>query len=171
MRLVGIELYRYLLDRALAVARSERPPDPWSPSLALGIDAYVPEVHMPEEALRVDLHARLGHLLRAGDAAGLEALEDEIEDRFGELPEPLRNLFALARLAVRCKRLGIARLEAGPVAAAATLRMPPASAPPALELKGERLLLRRESTTAAERLAAAEALMAALEPVRRRRAA
>ena len=171
LRLVGIELYRHLLDRALATARGETPPEAWSPALALGIDAFVPESHVPEVVLRVDLHARLGRLLRSGDVAGVEALEDELEDRFGEAPAPLRNLLALARLSARCRQLGVVRLEVGPAAAAATLRQAPEKAPPPLEHKGDRLLLRQESATDAERLAAAEALLAALRPGRRRRAA
>jgi transcription-repair coupling factor (superfamily II helicase) len=174
LRLVGLELYRHLLDRALAAARGEPPPEHWSPQLSIGVDAHVPEEHVPEEALRVDLHARLGRLLRAGDAAGVEALEDELEDRFGPAPEPLHNLFALARLSVRCRRLGVARLEVGPAAAAATPRgAPPAEAPPPpLALRNGRLLLRREGADGAEaRLAAAEALLDALAPARRRRRA
>jgi transcription-repair coupling factor (superfamily II helicase) len=165
MRLVGVELYRHLLDRALAVARGEAPPEAWSPALAIGVDAYVPEGHVPEEALQVDLHARLGQALRAGDAAAVEALEDEAEDRFGPAPEPLRNLFALARLSARCRRLGVARLEVGPAAAAATPRegaTPIEAAPAPLELRNGRVLLRRESAGPEERLRTAEALLGAL---------
>ncbi|TCZ54985.1 DEAD/DEAH box helicase [Roseicella aquatilis] len=170
MRLVGMELYRHLLDRALARARGETPPEAWSPALTLGVDAYVPEEHIPEEASQVDIHARLGRALRAGDLAAVEALEDELEDRFGEAPRPLCNLFALARLAVRCRRLGIARLEVGPEAAAATPRAALPEVGEALERRGGRLLLRRPGATAEQRLANAEALLAALQPVRRRRA-
>ncbi|MBL6457173.1 DEAD/DEAH box helicase [Belnapia sp. T6] len=151
LKLVGLELYRHLLDRALAMARGKAPPEAWSPGLAIGVDAYVPEEHVPEEALRVGLHGRLAGILRAGDAAAVEALEDEIEDRFGPAPAPLANLFALARIAARCRRFGIERLEVGPNAAAATPRGP-----------GKRLLLRRPSTTPEERLATAEALLASL---------
>ena len=153
--------------RRRAARRRPRP----SPALALGIDAFVPESHVPEVVLRVDLHARLGRLLRSGDVAGVEALEDELEDRFGEAPAPVRNLLALARLSARCRQLGVVRLEVGPAAAAATLRQAPEKAPLPLEHKGDRLLLRQESATDAERLAAAEALLAALRPGRRRRAA
>jgi transcription-repair coupling factor (superfamily II helicase) len=120
--------------------------------------------------LRVDLHARLGRALRAGDAGAVEALEDEAEDRFGEAPAPLRTLFALARLSARCRRLGVARLEVGPNAAAATprdgVRFPGPAAP--LEERNGRVLLRRESATAGDRLAAAEALLAALAQAGRR---
>ncbi|TDH60336.1 DEAD/DEAH box helicase [Dankookia rubra] len=171
LKLVGIELYRHLLDRALAVARGETPPEAWSPSLALGVDAFVPPGHVPEEVPRVEVHARLGRMLRDQDLAGIEALEDELEDRYGPAPEPLRNLFALARIAARCRRLGIARIEVGPSAAAATPRAARDAPPPGLELRNGRLLLRRDSGSAAERLAAAEALLAALAPPRRGRAA
>jgi transcription-repair coupling factor (superfamily II helicase) len=175
MRLVGLELYRHLLDRALAKARGETPPEAWSPALAVGIDAYVPQDHIPEKALQVDVHARLGRVLRTGDLSGVEALEDELEDRFGEAPEPLRNLFELARLSAHCRRLRIAKLEVGPEAAAATPRETASHgdmfATSPLERRGDRLLLRRPSATPAERLAAAVALLAALTPARRKQAA
>ncbi len=173
MRLVGLELYRHLLDRALAGARGETPPEAWSPQLAIAVDAYVPEDHVSEEALQVDLHARLGHLLRRGDVAGVEALEDELEDRFGPSPPPLANLFALARLSARCRRLGVARLEVGPAAAAATPRGAWPQPVAALVQRNGRMLLQRESADAAARLATAAALLDALAPARpgRRRAA
>ncbi|MFL5538731.1 MAG: transcription-repair coupling factor, partial [Longimicrobiaceae bacterium] len=138
LKLVGIELYRHLLDRALAVARGETPPEAWSPSLALGIDAFIPPDHVPEEAQRVDVHARLGRMLREHDLAAVEALEDELEDRYGPAPEPLRNVFALARISARCRRLGIARIEIGPSAAAVTPRAAWAEPPPGLELRNGR---------------------------------
>ena len=73
---------------------------------------------------------------------------------------PFANLLALARLAVLCRRLGVARLEVGPQAAAASFRgpAPPAAAP--LEPSKGRLILRRESADAAARLKVAEAVLA-----------
>jgi transcription-repair coupling factor (superfamily II helicase) len=171
LRLVGIELYRHMLDRALAMARGEKPSEQWTPHLGLNLDAFIPPEHVPEEALRVELHTRLGELMRRADLRGLQDMVDEAEDRFGPAPEPFRNLLALARLAVLCRRLGVARLEVGPQAAAVSFRgaVPPA-APPLEENKG-RLILRQESTDAAGRLKVAEAVLAALLPRRRRREA
>ena len=171
LRLVGIELYRHMLDRALAAARGETPPEEWTPHLALDLDAFIPPEHVPEEALRVELHTRLGEAMRRADLRALQDLADEAEDRFGPPPEPFANLLALARLAVLCRRLGVARLEVGPQAAAASFRgAAPPAAPPLEESKG-RLILRRESADAAARLKVAEAVLAALVPQRRRRKA
>jgi len=163
LRLVGIELHGHLLRRALAEARGGALPEEWVPSLALGLDAFIPAEHVPEDALRVEIHARLGAALRDGDATALDTLEEEAEDRFGPPPAPLANLFAQARLALRCRALGIARLEAGPQAAAARFRgAAPAVAPP-LVVKDGRVLLRRPLPDAAARLAAVEELLTAIE--------
>jgi hypothetical protein len=43
---------------------------------------------VPEEALRVELHARLGELMRRADLRALRDMADEAEDRFGPAPEP-----------------------------------------------------------------------------------
>jgi transcription-repair coupling factor (superfamily II helicase) len=70
------------------------------------------------------------------------------------------NLLALSSLRASCRRLGVAKLEAGPAAAAATLRVPPTTEPPRpLERRGERLVLPRRSRDGAERLHAGETLL------------
>ena len=171
LRLVGIELYRHMLERALAATRGEATPEQWTPHLGLNIDAFIPPEHVPEEALRVELHARLGELMRRGDLRALEDMADEAEDRFGPPPEPFRNLLALARLAILCRRFNVARLEVGPQAAAAGFHGAHPPAPPPLEESKGRLLLRRESADAAGRLQTAEELLAALRPRRGQRKA
>jgi transcription-repair coupling factor (superfamily II helicase) len=163
LRLVGIELHQHLLQRALAAARGAPAPEEWVPQLVLGLDAFIPPEHVQDAALRVELHGRLGAALRAGDAAAIDALEEEAEDRFGELPAPMANLLALAHLTLRCRALGIARLDAGPQAAAARFRGDPPAIPPPLVAKEGRALLRRALPDGTARLAAAEALLAALE--------
>lgn len=55
----------------------------------------------------------------------LDALEDEIEDRFGPLPEPVRNLLGIAWLRRRARRLGLQHIDAGPDGIALTFRGQP----------------------------------------------
>jgi hypothetical protein len=43
----------------------------------------------------------------ARDSAGLRELQVEMIDRFGPLPEPTKNLFALAELRLLAERVGI----------------------------------------------------------------
>ncbi len=150
-KLLGVELARHKLAQAMARLRGETAED-WHPALALDLPAYIPPVYMPDVAARIALHVRLGH---APDAA---ELTEELEDRFGPMPEELSNLVAVASLRADCLELGVARLEAGPAAVAATMRAEPGEVE-GLERKGWRLLLRVPTSTASARLAAAKDLL------------
>jgi transcription-repair coupling factor (superfamily II helicase) len=164
-RLVGTELYRDLFTRALSAARGE-PVSEWHPELRLDAGARIPEDYVPEAVVRLNLYRRLARLT---DEAGIAALADELEDRFGPLPDSVERLLRLARLRGACRARGIAAIEAGPRGIALRLR-PGAAQPPAAALAGEavleedRLLLRRALADADERLGAAEALLAAVPP-------
>ncbi|MBP0443619.1 DEAD/DEAH box helicase [Roseomonas sp. SSH11] len=170
MKLIGIELYQHILDRALHAARGEPLEEDWMPSLAIAVPAGIPREYVEDEAARVELHARLAALQRRGDATALSEFAEEIADRFGPPPEITENLLHLARLRVRCRRLGIAKLEVGPSAAAATFRAAPPAVEPPLEERNERILLRKESGGEAGLLATAIELLKRLSPRRARRA-
>ena len=161
-----------MLDRALAAARGETPPEEWTPHLALDLDAFIPPEHVPEEALRVELHTRLGEAdAPRRPARACRTWRTRRRTASARRPSRSRTSWRSARLAVLCRRLGVARLEVGPQAAAASFRgAAPPAAPPLEESKG-RLILRRESADAAARLKVAEAVLAALVPPRRRRKA
>jgi transcription-repair coupling factor (superfamily II helicase) len=68
------------------------------------IDAYIPAGYVSSEALKIDLHRRLALV---EDEDELRELEASCEDRFGPLPEPVGNLFAIQRA-----KLGLAAIEA-----------------------------------------------------------
>ena len=142
-RVLGPELARHLLDRALKAARGETVPSDLSPVLTLGVEARLPPETVPDEEARINLYLRLA---RTDDAA---AIAEEVADRFGPPPPPVAALFRLSELRATCRRLGVQRLESGPDATVAHL------------LDGRRLRLRRRTLTAAERLLAAEDLVAA----------
>ncbi len=114
MKLIGIDLYQQLLEGALRRARGEEV-ERWTPELHLGIEGRLPETWIPDEELRVTIYARLA---RITDAVMLDALEDELADRFGAMPDEARTLLATARLRVDARTAGIAKVSAGPAAVA-----------------------------------------------------
>jgi transcription-repair coupling factor (superfamily II helicase) len=160
MKLIGIDLYQHLLESALRTARGETV-ERWSPELNLGIDGRLAEAWMPEQELRVTNYARLA---RVEDMAGLDALADEWEDRFGELPEPVRLLLAIARIRVAAHGADIARIDAGPAAIALTPRHRPESIPAGLVEKNGRLLLSERIDDPHDRLDRIEALLDGFDP-------
>ena len=112
---IGIGLYRKILERAVALAQGQPEPDEVRPVISLGLPATIPSDYVPEPDMRIELALLLE---RVSDAATLDTLRVEIEDRFGPMPATLLTHFGLAELRLRCRAAGIAKLDHGPKATA-----------------------------------------------------
>jgi transcription-repair coupling factor (superfamily II helicase) len=113
---IGFSLYMELLDRAVRTLRSGRPPQFDQPpdqsvELDLHVPALIPDTYLPDVHARLIMYKRIAG---AKDEEELTALREEIVDRFGPLPEFLRNLLAIARLRQKARRAGVKRADIGP---------------------------------------------------------
>lgn len=168
VNLIGLGLYQHLLELAIRTARGETVED-WTPDIRIEQSGALPVDYVPEEGLRLNLYARLARVL---EPEAVDALADELEDRFGPPPPEVAQLLDLARLRSLCLRWGVARIDAGPHAIAYTLRAN-STGRPALEAlverasglawKGERLIQPRATATSGERLRLALELLGDLE--------
>jgi len=110
---IGFSLYNEMLSRTVQALRDGLEPDfdadtQTGPEINLHLPALLPEDYLP------DVHLRLVHYKRiasAKDERALEALQVELIDRFGLLPEPTRNLFRITAIRLLADPLGIRRLE------------------------------------------------------------
>ena len=118
MKLIGVDLYQFLLEAGLRAARGE-PVDRWTPDLNLGAPGRWPAEWVPEEEGRITLYARLA---RIADATALDAFAAEIEDRFGPPPPEARALLDQAAVRLAAADALIERIDAGPAAIAFTPR-------------------------------------------------
>jgi transcription-repair coupling factor (superfamily II helicase) len=102
---LGFELYMQMLDEAVAAAQDGAAyEEEWEPvRLDVNVDAYVPADYIPYEQAKVDVHRRIA---AAREVADLAELRNELEDRFGELPDPLRNLIALQQARIKLGQAG-----------------------------------------------------------------
>jgi len=102
---VGFEMYLSLLEEAVALAKGQ-PVEEESAApviVELALDAYLPVDYVRDEAERVDLYRRASgvHTL-----AELDDLAEELQERFGELPEPALNLLGLSRIKLLAREVG-----------------------------------------------------------------
>jgi transcription-repair coupling factor (superfamily II helicase) len=101
---------------------------------------------------------------RLRDKQELDSFEDELADRFGELPQQAQLLFDRARLQIMAKAVKVQRFDAGPAAIA--LSFPPGAEPPPrfsqITKKNERLLLTGDFGDKAARIQSAEELLTEL---------
>jgi transcription-repair coupling factor (superfamily II helicase) len=102
---LGFELYMQMLDEAVEASDTEgAATDDWEPvRLDVNVDAYVPSDYIPYEQAKVDVHRRIAG---SREVADLVLLREELEDRFGELPDPLRNLIALQQARIKLGQAG-----------------------------------------------------------------
>jgi len=101
---VGFELYVGMLDEAVAAlhgSAADEAPEPVR--MDLPVDAYVPADYVPYEAAKIEVHRRVAG---AREVAELIMLREELEDRFGSLPEPLENLIRMQDARIKLGRAG-----------------------------------------------------------------
>ena len=102
---LGFELYMQMLDEAVAAMEEDgAAEEEWEPvRLDVNVDAYVPSDYIPYEQAKVDVHRRIAG---AREVADLVTLREELEDRFGDVPDPLRNLIALQQARIKLGQAG-----------------------------------------------------------------
>jgi transcription-repair coupling factor (superfamily II helicase) len=100
---VGFELYVELLNEAVAELSGQRRVAARPVRMDARVDAYVPASYIGSEALKIDLHRRLALV---EDEDELRELRASVEDRYGELPEPVENLFAIQEAKLKVAQVG-----------------------------------------------------------------
>ncbi len=91
---IGVELYQQLLEGALRTARGETV-ERWTPELHLGLEGQLP-AGLDSGRGFAAVALRPARALR--DVEDVEAFEEELRDRFGDVPDAAMRLIALARV-------------------------------------------------------------------------
>jgi transcription-repair coupling factor (superfamily II helicase) len=117
---VGFQLYNDMLAEAVSALKAGREPDLLSPlgglfgattEINLHAPALLPDAYCGDVHTRLSLYKRLAS---AETSERIDALLEEITDRFGKLPAQGQTLFDTHRLRVLAKPYGVIRVDAGP---------------------------------------------------------
>ncbi len=95
---VGFDMYSQMLKEAIEARKAGKNIEeikPFEPELTLDIDAYIPETYISDEKQKIDMYKQFQAIESEED---IEALQDELIDRFGDYPEEVANLFYVARI-------------------------------------------------------------------------
>jgi transcription-repair coupling factor (superfamily II helicase) len=108
---VGFDLYSRLLEEAVREARGEEAPKVAETTIELPVEAFIPGTYISDTNQKVEIYKRLAGLKSALE---LPELEDELVDRFGDLPEPVQNLLAVAKVRTMAGSLKIRTISLMP---------------------------------------------------------
>lgn len=115
MQEIGFTMYMELLERAVNALKSGEQPELDKPldhgtEVDLSVSALIPDDYLP------DIHTRLIMYKRIASAENEEALRElqvEMIDRFGLLPDSVKNLFRVTSFKLKASPLGIKKMEFG----------------------------------------------------------
>jgi transcription-repair coupling factor (superfamily II helicase) len=127
VRLVGeaVDAYRAAADGQTVVSVEE----PKDVRIDLPVDAHLPPDYIPSDRLRLEGYRRLA---AASHDSDIDAVVEELTDRYGALPETAERLVAVARLRLLCRAAGVTEVSA---ASAATLRLAPMTLPDSVQVR------------------------------------
>jgi len=101
---VGFDLYVRLVGEAVADFKGESSQELAEVRIDLPVDAHIPHEYIDGERLRLAAYRAMAE---ATTVADVEAVRDELADRYGPLPEPVSNLLEVAKLRVELRPYGI----------------------------------------------------------------
>jgi len=104
---IGYDLYAKLLANAAKEFRGEPVAEEWEVSVSLAPAALIPERYLPEASERLEAYRRLAACASDREIAEFGA---ELADRYGRLPEEVRQLLAEAEVRIRARAARVAFL-------------------------------------------------------------
>ena len=112
---VGFAMYSDMLNTAVKALKNGEEPDLESPfdakcEVNLHAPALLPSDYCPDVHARLGLYKKMAHATSPDD---LSAIQEELIDRYGKLPEPARTLLATHQLRLVAEPLGITKIDAG----------------------------------------------------------
>ncbi|MDQ6857712.1 MAG: transcription-repair coupling factor [Chloroflexota bacterium] len=102
---VGFELYAQLLEEAVNEQRGLRPLAPAASDVVveLSLSTAIPDQYIPARARKLEMYRRIAELRELDE---LIALREELQDRYGAPPEPMRNLLYGVEVKLRAMKAG-----------------------------------------------------------------
>lgn len=105
---VGFEMYTTLLERTVRELKGEELPDRVSTQLNLALNLRIPNEYVQEENQRLRMYKRIAGVENEDQ---LSDVRSELEDRYGPLPQPVRNLLDAAALKLLSERVGVLGID------------------------------------------------------------
>jgi transcription-repair coupling factor (superfamily II helicase) len=129
---VGFDLYVRMIGEAVQELKGDGPAEKPEVRVELPVNAHIPHEYVPGERLRLEAYTRIAAIDSEADVA---AAYDELSDRYGEPPEPVRNLLEVARLRAGARRVGLTDITA----AGNHIRFAPVELPDSRQVRVQRL--------------------------------
>jgi transcription-repair coupling factor (mfd) len=104
MESVGYDMYCRLLDEAVKELKGEVVEQDFETTIDLNINAYIPPFYIKNEEQKLEIYKKISGIANADDYFDVQ---EEIEDRYGNLPKSVQMLLEIVLLKVDAHKLDI----------------------------------------------------------------
>lgn len=108
MEAIGYDLFIKMLEETLQELKGETTVKRVETSIELQINAYIPETYISDENQKIEMYKKIASISSQQD---LFDIEEEIEDRFGDIPTTVRNLLSIAYVKQLAQVCGISNIS------------------------------------------------------------
>lgn len=95
MEAVGYDLYCKMLNEAVKQLKGEIEEEPYTTTMDLNVDAYIPASYIPNEYQKLDIYKRIASI---ENEAEMDDMLEELIDRYGDIPRKVQQLLQIALL-------------------------------------------------------------------------
>lgn len=108
MGAVGYELYCKMLTEAMATMKNEATAPSFETTMRVSLDAFIPSKYITNEAQKLEVYKKIALIT---DEEDYLEIQEELLDRYGDMPRSVGNLLEISLLKARAHALGIDLLE------------------------------------------------------------
>ncbi len=95
MEAVGYDLYCKMLNEAVKHLKGELEEEPYTTTVDLNVDAFIPATYIPNEYQKLDIYKRIASIENEEE---MDDMLEELIDRFGDVPKKVQQLLSIALL-------------------------------------------------------------------------
>ena len=95
MEAVGYDLYCKMLNEAVKHLKGELEEEPYTTTVDLNVDAFIPVSYIPNEYQKLDIYKRIASIENEEE---MDDMLEELIDRFGDVPRKVQQLLHIALL-------------------------------------------------------------------------
>ena len=95
MEAVGYDLFCKMLNEAVKHLKGELEEEPYTTTVDLNVDAFIPASYIPNEYQKLDIYKRIASIENEEE---MDDMLEELIDRFGDVPKKVQQLLSIALL-------------------------------------------------------------------------
>ncbi|MDP4144514.1 MAG: transcription-repair coupling factor [Bacillota bacterium] len=108
MAAIGYDLYCRMLEDTIRIVRGEIEKEPIETTVEIKVDAYIPESYIEDETQKIEIYKKIASI---DSLEEMMDVQEELEDRFSDIPPSVDNLMNIAYLRSIGRKLGISEIK------------------------------------------------------------